>query len=178
MRLRRRIFCTLLTLLTLVIETSVLPFTGLNMGYVPRVCLVCVILIGTILGATQGMIYGALAGILIGITVYPLKLEGESVMKLKPAGIVAITYIACALSAGYISHKIKPALVTVIPPLAGYALYELSMLAYYYLTTSYFPFARLGQAGIRLALAMVLVQLFYIPGIKLLKPASIGRRRR
>ena len=134
MRVRRRIFCILLTLLTLLIETSVLPFTGMNMQYVPRVCLVAVILIGTILGATQGIIYGAAAGILLGISAY------------QPAGMTAILYTVCALAAGFVSHKIRPALVTVVPSVLAYTLYEASMLIYYYFATGFFPLARLGYA--------------------------------
>ena len=166
MRLRRRIFCILTTLLTLLLDTSVMPFTGLGMQYLPRICLVNVILIGTILGGTQGIIYGALAGILLGISAY------------QPAGLVAIMYTACAMTAGAISRKIKPALVTVLPPIVGYSMYELSMLMYYYVSTGFFPLAKFGLAGIRLAVALVLIQILYIPWIKILKPSSIGKSRR
>ena len=166
MRFRRRVFCITLTLLTLLIDTSVLPFTGLNMSYVPRICLTFVILTGTILGSTQGIIYGATAGILLGITVY------------QPQGMVAAMYTISAFSAGFVSKRIKPALVTVIPPLTGYILYEISMLIYYYVTTNYFPFGELGPVGIRLVIALALIQLMYIPGIRILKPSSIGRARR
>ncbi len=166
MRLRRRIVCLLMTFLTLLIETSVLPFTGLGMQFVPRVCLVNVILIGTILGSTQGIIYGALAGILLGISVY------------QPSGIIAALYTICALTAGFLSRRVKPALVTLIPPAGAYALYEISMLVYFYISTGFFPSARLGYAGIRLVIALVLTQILYIPGIRILKPTSIGKARR
>ena len=166
MRLRRRVFCILLTLLTLLLDTSVLPFIGLNMQFVPRVCLVCVILIGTILGATQGIIYGALAGILLGISAY------------QPAGLIASLYTVCALTAGFISKRIKPALVTLLPATVGYVLYEASMLVYYYFSTAYFPVAKLGYAAIRLFIALILIQLLYIPSIRILKPSSIGRARK
>ncbi len=153
-------------MLTLLIETSVLPFTGMSMQYVPRVCLVAVLLIGTILGATQGIIYGALSGILLGICAY------------LPAGMIAVLYTVCALIAGFISHRIRPALVTVFPAAAGYTVYELSMLIYYYFATGFFPIAKLGYAGLRLIVALVLVQILYIPSIRILKPSSIGRTRR
>ena len=166
MRFRRRIFCILLTLLTLLLDTSVLPFTGLNMQYVPRVCLVFVILIGTILGSTQGIIYGALAGILLGISAY------------QPAGLTASLYTVCALAAGFLSRRVKPAIVTLVPASVGYAIYEISMLVYYYFSTAYFPAAKAGYAGIRLIVALVLIQLLYIPCIRILKPSSIGRTRR
>ena len=166
MRVRRRIFCILLTLLTLLIETSVLPFTGMKMQYFPRFCLVAVILIGTILGATQGIIYGAAAGILLGISVY------------QPAGMTAILYTVCALLAGFVSTRIWPALVTILPAALGYGLYELGMLIYYYFATGFFPLTRLGYAGIRLALALILIQVLYIPSVRMLKPSSIGRNRR
>ena len=54
MRARRRLFCIITTLLAVILDASVLPFTGLNMSYVPRLCLVNAALIGTVLGATQG----------------------------------------------------------------------------------------------------------------------------
>ena len=166
MRLRRRIFCILLTLLTLLIDTSFLPFLGLKMQFVPRVCLVSTILIGTVLGSTQGIIYGALAGILLGIGAY------------QPSGMTAVIYTVCAFSAGFISARTKPALVTVLPPALAYMIYEISMLVYYYFSTGYFPLAKFGEAGIRLIIALLLIQLLYIPSIRILKPSSIGRARR
>ncbi len=166
MRLRRRIICIGFTLLTLLTDTSVLPYTGLDMRFVPRVCLVFVILVGTILGSTQGMIYGAMAGILLGITAY------------QPPGLIAAMYTLCAFSAGFISRRIRPALVTVLPPAGGYMMYEASMLIYRYFSTGYLPVGNLVYMLIRLVIALALVQLMYIPGIRLLKPSSIGKARR
>ena len=68
--------------------------------------------------------------------------------------------------------------MTVLPPALAYMIYEISMLVYYYFSTGYFPLAKFGEAGIRLIIALLLIQLLYIPSIRILKPSSIGRARR
>ena len=166
MRFKRRVFCIALTLFNVLVDTSVLPFSGLDMRFVPRISLVSVLLIGTVLGATQGIIYGAFAGIMLGICAF------------QPPGLIAISYTVCAMLAGIISNRSKPSLVTLIPPLVGYTLYEITVLIYSYIETGFFPLAKFGNAGIRLLIALVLIQLLYIPVVRILKPTYIGRSRR
>ncbi|MBQ4227382.1 MAG: rod shape-determining protein MreD [Clostridia bacterium] len=166
MRTRRRIICIVLTLLTLLLDSSVLPFTGLDMRFVPRLCLVAVVLIGTVLGATEGIAYGAFAGILLDITVY------------QPAGLVAVFYTLCGLIAGFLSGRLRPYLVTVVPLTAAYLFFEIGMAIYVYFTVGTFPASQLPYAFLRLLVALFALQLLYLPAIKLMKPASIGRARR
>ena len=166
MRTRRRIFCIALTLLTLLLDSSVIPFSGLDMRFVPRLCLISTVLIGTILGATEGITYGALAGILLDITVY------------QPAGLVAVFYTLCGLIAGFLSQRLKPYLVTLLPLAAAYTFYEMGMAIYVYFTSGAFPAAKLPFALVRLLIALLILQLLYLPSIRILKPASIGRQRR
>ena len=166
MRTKRRIFCIILALVCVLLDSSVLPFTGLDMRYVPRLCIAAICLIATVLGATQGIIYGAMCGILLDITVY------------QPTGLCAVTYTLCGLLVGFLTHRVRASLVTVIPPAAGMLLYEITMLFYTYFNTNYFPAGRIGYAFVRMIIALVIVQLMYLPGLKILKPARIGRLKR
>ena len=166
MRRRRRIFLIAFTLFAIMLDASVLPHTGLNMRYVPRICLVAATLIGTVLGSTQGILYGAMAGILLDITVY------------QPAGLVAIVYTLCGLIAGFISYRTRPYLVTLIPPATSFVFYISVMSLYVYFSTGVYPADKLGYALIQMVISMFLVQLLYLPFVKILKPTRIGRRRR
>lgn len=165
MRTRRRIFCIIFALIGILLDSSVLPFTGLNMSYVPRVCAVNIIVIGIILGATQGIIYGAVSGILLDFTVY------------QPAGLVAVLYTVLGLASGFISHRVKPMLVTVVPTLICLFLGELVMLAFYYFTSGVFPVSHLLPALARIGIGFALVQILYIPCLRILKPSRIGKAR-
>lgn len=166
MRTKRRIFCIVFALLGLLLDSSVLPFTGLNMSYVPRICVVNVTLIAIILGATQGIIYGAMSGILLDITVY------------QPAGLVSVLYTVAGLVSGFLSHRMKPALVTVVPTFVSLFLYETAMLMYFYFTSGVFPVSHLLPALIRIGIGFVLVQMLYIPCLRILKPTRIGKVHR
>ncbi len=166
MRTRRRVFCIVFTLLGLFMDISVLPFTGIDVQYVPRLCLVNIILISTVMGGTRAMVYAAVCGILGDITVY------------YPPGLISFAYTFAAIIAGFISSRTRPSLVTVIPPLVTFVLYELSMLFALYFEAGYFAASRLGAAGIRTVAALVLVQLLYIPCVRILKPERIGMLNR
>ncbi|MBR5751836.1 MAG: rod shape-determining protein MreD [Clostridia bacterium] len=166
MRRKRMFFLIVFTLFAVMLDASVLPHTGLNMRYVPRICLVAVALIGTVLGSTQGIIYGAMAGILLDITVY------------QPAGLVAVVYTLCGLIAGFISYRTRAYLVTLIPPAAVMLFYTAVMSLYVYFSTGVYPADKLGYALIQMVISMFLVQLLYLPLVKILKPTRIGRRRR
>lgn len=162
MRTRKRLFCIIAALLGLLLDVSVLPFTGLNPAYVPRVCLISIILIGSISGSTSGMIYGALSGILLDITVY------------SPAGLVAVLYTVCGLISGFIASRSRAATVTVWPSLVSLTLYEFVMMCAFYFAGGALPAEKLLPALIRIGIAFALVQLLYIPCIRILKPATIG----
>ena len=153
-------------LVGLLLDSSVLPFTGLNMSYVPRVCLVNIITIATVMGATQGIIYGAAGGILLDITVY------------QPTGVISILYTVLGAVSGFLTHRVKTSLVTVVPPLVSLVLFEASMLVYYYFNAGVFPAARIVPALVRVGIGFTLVQLLYIPCIRFLAPAHIGKYRK
>ena len=165
MRARRRLFCIITTLLAVILDVSVLPFTGLNMSYVPRLCLVNAALIGTVLGATQGIIYGAFAGALLDITVY------------QPAGVTALMYTLCGLVSGFLTHRVRPWLVTLVPSLSAFLLYEAGMAVYTYFITGYFPGGKIGFALIRAVISLALTQILYLPYLRALKPSKIGKGR-
>ena len=165
MRTKRRIFCICVTLLGVLLDASVLPYTGLNMHYVPRVCLIIITLIGTVLGSTQGMIFGAVAGILLDITVYT------------PAGLVAILYTLCGLASGFMSGRMKTSLVTVIPVAAAFLMYEIAMSGAFYISSGFYTGARALYALARIGIGFVLAQILYIPFVKILRPSKVGRGR-
>ena len=162
----RKIFCIALTLLGILLDSAVLPFTGLNMSYVPRICLINIISIATVMGATRGIIYGAAGGILLDITVY------------QPTGLISLLYTVMGLVSGFLTHRVRKPLVTVVPPLVSLVLFEVSMTFYYYFNTGVFPATRILPALIRIAIGFVLVQLLFIPCLRILKPAKIGKTRR
>ena len=163
---KKKIFCIVFMLVGLLLDSSVLPFTGLNMSYVPRVCLVNIVTIAIIMGATQGIIYGAAGGILLDITVY------------QPTGVISVVYTVLGAVAGFLTHRVKPALVTIVPTLVAFVLFEASMLVYYYFNAGVFPAARILPALARVGISFTLVQLLYIPCIRFLAPAHIGKIRK
>ena len=60
MPLKKRLFAFAVSILFLLIDTSVIPFTGLNTAYMPRLSLLSVITIALLAGRTQGILYGAI----------------------------------------------------------------------------------------------------------------------
>jgi len=162
MRYRRTVFCIVVSLLGIVLDVSVLPYTGLNTAYLPRFCLVNIVLIGSILGITPGLLCGAVTGILLDVTVY------------SPTGLVAAIYTVCGLGSALISSHSRAALVTVVPSIASLGLFELAMLITYFFSCGTFPTEKLLPALIRIGIAFVVIQILYIPFVRILKPASIG----
>lgn len=162
----RKIFCIAFTLLGILMDSSILPFTGLNMSYVPRICLINIITIAVVMGATRGIIYGAAGGILLDITVY------------QPTGLISLLYTVVGLASGFLTHRVRKRLVTVVPPLVSLTLFEAAMAFFYYFNTGVFPGTRILPALVRIAISFVLVQVLYIPCLRILKPAKIGKTRR
>ena len=166
MRIRKRIICIVFALFGLLLDTSVLPYTGLNPQFVPRLCLTFILLVSIVSGATEGMITGALCGYLGDITVY------------QPVGLIAISYTLAALIAGFTAGKMRVRLVTIIPPLITYFLFECTMLLYTYFSTGFISMPNFWYGLIRMMISFVIIQLLYIPAVHILKPERIGRKER
>ena len=159
MRTRRRIFSICIVLLFMLADASVLPFTGINMLYAPKLALAAAITIALVMGRTQGMIYGAFAGIITDITV--------SV----PIGLTTGLYTMCALASGFLGRKMRSHLMsTVLAALLGFIMYELAMFVYFTLSYSAFDWQRLKYAFLRCIIGTLLVQILYIPFNAILKP--------
>ena len=166
MRGKKRIFCILITIFAVLMDTSVIPFTGLNTAYCPRLSLITVITVGLLEGKVQGIIYGALAGLLLSVTVYT------------PAFTNTVLYILAGLTAGFLGQHCRVFWVTVLPALAAMTLYEGVMAFAYYFESTVLPGRLLLNAGIRILIGIVLAQLWFFPFYKLLKPETLGTNRR
>lgn len=166
MRTRNRIICIIFALFGLLLDTSVIPFLGFTAKLAPRMCLTNILVISIVSGSTEGMIVGAICGYLGDITVY------------YPVGLIAVSYTLCAFAAGFMSRRLKVKLVTVLPPAVIYTAFELAMLIYSYFTTGQLMMANFLWGMLRMLVSFVLIQLLYIPAVRILKPARIGRTER
>ena len=159
MRLRKRIFATVMVLLGLLIDTSILPFTGLDTAYAPRFALLTVITIALLMGRTQGLIYGAIGGVMLDVTLTI------------PTGLTSALYILCGFISGWFSRKKRGQLLSsILGPLLSLAVYEIVFLAYYAFTAHAVTTYQLVCVVVRTALGVVLVQPMYILFNLVLKP--------
>lgn len=159
MRLRRNLFSFCTVLIGLVIDTSVVPFTGLPTQYAPKFALLTVLTIALLLGRTQGILFAAFGGLLLDVTV--------SV----PTGVNTAVYIACALICGWFSHKRRRHfLFSVLVPLLVLSLYELFFCAYYFLSAYSLSSVQLLSMLIRTGIGVVIIQPMYLIFNKVLKP--------
>jgi len=165
MRASKKIFCIIAVIFTLLLDTSLIPYTGLNTSYCPRLCLITVIMIASMAGKTQGLIFGTLAGLLLGFTVYT------------PTGLTLIMYVCCGFIAGFWGRIVPHALITIVPVLASLVLWECVSAVYYYFSCGSLPLFMLVNASIRIGVSFLTAQLFYFPfnrvlGLKRRQPAK------
>ena len=92
MTVRRRAMPAVLTLLSLLLDTSVIPFL-ISSPYIVSLTFSTVLVLGVYLGRMHGMLYGLIAGLLLDILVgYPL-------------GFNTCVYIALGFLAGLIAYE-------------------------------------------------------------------------
>ncbi len=151
MRLYKRIFATCMAVLFVLLDTSVLPFSGINMLYCPRMALLSVITIALLLGRTQGILYGAVAGVLMDITV--------SI----PMGLTSIVYTVAGFVSGYLGRKSRYALLSsIISPIISMLIYELAQAGYYIANAGIFSGDMFLMMLIRILIGTFLVQILYL----------------
>lgn len=159
MRLKKRLFAIAMVLIGILLDASILPFSGLNMLFFPKFALLVVMTIALIMGATQGIIYGTLGGILLDVTLTV------------PTGLTTALYIVGGLICGWFSHaRRRSMLSTVFGPLLALTVYEGVYALYYFFTAQALTNQQLILAVARLVIGVVLVQLLYLLFVKVFKP--------
>ncbi len=159
MPLKKRLFAFAVSILFLLIDTSVIPFTGLNTAYVPRLSLLSVITIALLAGRTQGILYGAITGILMDITLTI------------PTGLVSALYTVAGFLAGWIGRKMRVRILSsIVAPIAAMLAYELTMLVYYFMQAQTVSAAQALAMLARAGIGTVLVQPLYLLYNLVLKP--------
>lgn len=159
MRLKKRIFATAMVLLGLLIDTSILPFTGLNTAYIPKFALLVIITIALLMGRTQGLIYGAVGGVMLDVTLTV------------PTGLTSALYILGGFISGWFARKKRGQLLSsVIGPLISIAVYEITFLVYYFFTAHAITAHQLIALFVRVALGVLIVQPLYMLFNLVLKP--------
>ncbi|MBQ3080540.1 MAG: rod shape-determining protein MreD [Clostridia bacterium] len=167
MRLYKRIFLISMVLLSILLDTSVLPFTGINMLYTPKVALLTIVVIALLLGRTQGILYGAVAGVLMDITVAI------------PTGLVSIVYTVSGLISGYIGRKSRYRMLSsVIAPVLSMLIYEITLMVYYFSSAGAVTGSMFLMALVRTVIGTVIVQLMYLGFNLVLKPKHSRYLRR
>lgn len=166
MRAGKRIFCIITLLIALLLDVSIIPFTGLNMAYCPRLSLLVVITIAIIEGRTRGITFGVFAGLLLGFTVYT------------PTAVTAIIYTLTGFTAGFLGRKVSSTMITVIPVVIALALYEGVMAFAYYFTANSINNALIMYALARVLIGTLVLQVVFLPVVYVLEPARLGIRHR
>ena len=156
----RRLAPLLTTLLTVLLDTAVIPVLYTGRFLVP-LSLVVVILIGIQLGRISGMLYGMIAGLLMDIS------TGNIGMKFFP-------YIAIGFLIGFLLDqqpeirrgmeridRIHIIAIRLIWIMVLVLLHEIVMLVIQYFNTAMFKWSYVGTLLIRAALTTLLAQLLY-----------------
>ena len=152
MPLKKRLFAFAVSILFLLIDTSVIPFTGLNTAYVPRLSLLSVITIALLAGRTQGILYGAITGILTDITLTI------------PTGLVSALYTIAGFLAGWIGRKMRARILSsIVAPIV-------SMLVYYFMQAQTVAASQALAMLARVGIGTVLIQPLYLLYNLVLKP--------
>ena len=152
MPLKKRLFAFAVSILFLLIDTSVIPFTGLNTAYMPRLSLLSVITIALLAGRTQGILYGAITGVLTDITLTI------------PTGLVSALYTIAGFLAGWIGRKMRVRILSsIVAPIA-------SMLVYYFMQAQTVAASQALAMLARVGIGTVLIQPLYLLYNLVLKP--------
>lgn len=153
MRNLRRYVPLILVALSMLIDTSVIPMTGVPqlMEYLPMLTLMTVIALALQLGRTRGMLWGLASGLLMDIGVgYWF-------------GLYSLVFVGIGYLAGLIGRKRQRHLMTTVVVAAlGLMVHELVMILVFYLTSARMPVEMLRPALIRVASGTVLTQPLYL----------------
>lgn len=140
------------------LDTSVIPIFAVHWA-VPMLLLTTVIVLGLLLGRTNGLLYGMIGGLLMDIIVgYPL-------------GMMAIAYAVLGWVAGFAGFRFQRYLLTVaITPAICLAAFELVMIGYAFLQGQTIDQSVFQYAGARVAIETVLAQVLFLLYNRMLKP--------
>ncbi len=142
----RKFFPTLIVILTLILDTSVVPLIGGGWAH-PLLALTSVLTLGLLLGRTRGALYGIIAGFLLDATTA------------LPFGLMTVLYALCGAGAGFAGRLLRRNILnTILAPGLCLILFEIGMLAYSALAGNEFYIAQLGRAGVRVLINTALVQ--------------------
>lgn len=159
MRFYKRFFASCMVIFFLLIDTSVMPFAGVNVMYMPKLSLLAALVIAMLMGRTQGMIYSTLGGVLMDISLTI------------PTGLVSVLYTISALVASFIAQRMRMRLlISVIAPIAAMAVFEFVLMAYYYLSAQTVSLAQFFAILARIGIGTVIVQPLYLLFNAVLKP--------
>lgn len=154
----RRVLPFLFVIFSLVLDMSVLPFLS-SSELLPLIGLCSVIALGLLLGRTRGTLLGLIGGTLVDALVGT------------PIGLMMVLYTACGYIAGVAGRKFQRyILAPVVAPIVCFALVESTMFAYDYLAGVQLTGELLGEAGLRVLIEVVLVQILYLIYNRVLKP--------
>lgn len=159
MRLSKRIFATAAVLLSVIIDSSVIPFEAANPAYFPKIALLCVITIALLMGRTQGILYGMIGGVFMDITL------------MIPTGVTTLCYIAAGFIAGYIGRKMRIRILSsIVSPIAAMLIYELAGLVMYASAGAVIHSGLIVQALLRTLIGCAAIQILYLLFNAVLKP--------
>ena len=155
----RRILPTILVILTLLLDTAILP-VFLVPWWMPLFALLTVHVLGLLLGRTRGALFGMLAGLTVDISVST------------PLGLMTLFYGLLGYAGGWFGRKLfRNPLAPVISAAVCFALFEMSMVGYTALAGAAFGTEMLAQALIRIAIDVALVEGMYVIYDWLIKPS-------
>ena len=158
----KRLLPPLLVVLSVLLDTAVLPLLLYGRYLVP-VSLVVVILIGIQLGRMNGMLYGLIAGILLDVTAGTL-------------GMKFLTYILVGFLIGFLldqqpeisrttdrKERLELLAIRAIWITVLLLLHEIVLLVYQYFSTAVFEWKYLRDLAIRVAIVLAACMLLYNP---------------
>lgn len=160
MRLSKRAFATAMVIVSVLIDTAIVPFEVSNPIYWPKFTLLTILTIALLMGRTQGILYGLVGGVLMDISLFI------------PTGLVSVLYTVAGFLAGHIGRKMKTRILSsIIAPIIAMMTYEIVMFIYYVtMAGGAFESVMLVHALIRTLIGCVLIQFMYLGFKAVFKP--------
>lgn len=155
----RRILSTVLVLVMLLIDCTVLPvFT--HSPLMPQWTLLTVHCLGLLLGRSEGALYGLIAGLLTDILVST------------PLGLMTALYTGMGYLGGWFARRrLRRPLTPLMSSALGFAGYELFLIVYVLFASGQMNSGALADAGIRVLIHVVLSLIMCWVYEKLLRPS-------
>ena len=117
------------------------------------------ITIALLAGRTQGILYGAITGVLTDITLTI------------PTGLVSALYTIAGFLAGWIGRKMRVRILSsIVAPIVSMLVYELTMLVYYFMQAQTVAASQALAMLARVGIGTVLIQPLYLLYNLVLKP--------